>query len=128
MTQWLRHCCSWRGPEFNSQHPHGMSEPSATPVPGDPTGIHVMHMHTGKKFIHTNIQHAYRQKIHIHKVNLQKILVFIFCLWMFCLNACMCTVFILGVRRDSRISELKLGFLQAAMRCWELNLTYSFGS
>ena len=27
--------CSSRGPEFNSQHPHGGSQPSVTPVLGD---------------------------------------------------------------------------------------------
>ena len=28
---------SSRGPRFNSQHPHGSSQLSVTPVPGDPT-------------------------------------------------------------------------------------------
>ena len=28
--------CSSRGPEFDSQHPHGASQPSVTLVPGDP--------------------------------------------------------------------------------------------
>jgi hypothetical protein len=28
--------CSLKGPSFNSQHPHGSSQPSTTPVPGDP--------------------------------------------------------------------------------------------
>jgi len=32
--------CSSRGPEFNSQHPHGSSQPSVTPLPGDPTPLH----------------------------------------------------------------------------------------
>jgi hypothetical protein len=27
--------CSYRAPRFNSQHPHGGSQPSIIPVPGD---------------------------------------------------------------------------------------------
>ena len=46
--------CSSRGPEFNSQHPHGGSQPSVTPVQGDPTsfgGLHgdSVHRHTCRK-------------------------------------------------------------------------------
>ena len=32
--------CSSRGPEFNSQHPHGSSHLSVTPLPGDLTSSH----------------------------------------------------------------------------------------
>lgn len=27
-------CCYWRGPSFNSQHPHNCSQPYVMPVPG----------------------------------------------------------------------------------------------
>jgi hypothetical protein len=41
VTQWLRALgCSSRGPGFNSQHPHGSSQLSVTPVPADPTPSH----------------------------------------------------------------------------------------
>ena len=33
MAQRLRALCSYRGPGFNSQHPHGSSQLSITPVP-----------------------------------------------------------------------------------------------
>ena len=33
--------CSSTGPGFNSQHPHGSSELSVTPFPGNPTHTHV---------------------------------------------------------------------------------------
>ncbi|CAO2583729.1 17-beta-hydroxysteroid dehydrogenase 13 [Lemmus lemmus] len=32
--------CSSRGPGFDSQHPHGSSQLSVTPVPRDPTPSH----------------------------------------------------------------------------------------
>lgn len=36
MARYLRACCPWRGPQLDFQHPHGSSQPSATPAPGDP--------------------------------------------------------------------------------------------
>ena len=57
--------CSSRGPGFNSQHPHGGSQTSVTPVPENPTpsrdtpfcplwapGTHVIHRHVCKTPIH----------------------------------------------------------------------------
>jgi hypothetical protein len=41
--------CSSRGPRFNSQHPHGSSKLSATPIPGNLTPSH---RHTGKTSMH----------------------------------------------------------------------------
>ena len=37
--------CSSRGPQFNSQHPHGSSQLSVTPASGDPTPSDI---HAGK--------------------------------------------------------------------------------
>lgn len=47
-----------KGPGFNSRNPHNGSKPSVTPVPGDPTGTHVVYIHAFKE-----------QRIHTHKVN-----------------------------------------------------------
>lgn len=45
-------CCSYRGSGFGSQHPHGDSQPSGTPVPGHPTtppsDLHRNQVHTGQ--------------------------------------------------------------------------------
>ena len=53
--------CSFRGPGFNSQHPHDSSQPSITPVPRDlmpSCGLpqhctHMAHRHANKTPIHT---------------------------------------------------------------------------
>ena len=57
--------CSSRGAGFNSQHPHGGSEPSVTPVPGDldpPTP----HMHAGKTPVN-KIKITYLLKTYVKK-------------------------------------------------------------
>lgn len=44
-----RSSCSSKGSRFNSQHPHGGSQPSVTPVLRDPTpssGLHRNQAHT----------------------------------------------------------------------------------
>lgn len=50
---------SYRGPLSNSQHPHGDSQLSVTPVPGESSGLqrHQVHtwytdLHAGKALIH----------------------------------------------------------------------------
>lgn len=57
-------CCSYRGPGYSSQHPHGGSQLSVTAVVGDPmtsvTGVHVLNIYTR------------RQNIHMHKININK--------------------------------------------------------
>jgi len=52
-------CCSCRALRLGSQHSHGSSEPSVTPVPGNPMPFsELKNGHTCKKkaFIHTNKQ------------------------------------------------------------------------
>ena len=49
--------CSSRGPEFNSQHPHGSSKLSVTPVPGDLTPSH---------------RHTYRQNTNAHEIKMRE--------------------------------------------------------
>jgi hypothetical protein len=50
--------CSSRGPEFNSQHLHGSSQLSVTPVPGDRTASH---------------RHTYSQNTNAYKIKINKI-------------------------------------------------------
>ena len=38
-------CCSYRGPGFSSQHSDSSLEPFVNPIPGDPKGIHIVHIH-----------------------------------------------------------------------------------
>lgn len=43
LQEQLSTCCTWRGPEFSSQQPHGSSQPSVIPAPMDPvfsSGFH----------------------------------------------------------------------------------------
>jgi hypothetical protein len=35
--------CSWRGPDFSSQQPHGHWQPSVTPVPRNPWSLGPRH-------------------------------------------------------------------------------------
>lgn len=44
-------CCSCRGPEFSSQHPHAGSQPPVTPVPG---GSDVLFWSMWHTYIHSN--------------------------------------------------------------------------
>lgn len=54
--------CSYRGPVFESQSPHGSLQPSVSPFPGDPmssSDFHWQHTHmwytyTYKQNTHTN--------------------------------------------------------------------------
>jgi hypothetical protein len=54
--------CSVREPMFGSQHPHGPSQPSVTPFPGDPvpsSGLyghctHIVYKHTGRQGNYTH--------------------------------------------------------------------------
>ena len=60
-------CCSYRGPRFSFQHLHGDSQPSATPILGDPIpsdgscavcpqtpGMHLMNIYAYRQaLIHT---------------------------------------------------------------------------
>ena len=55
--------CSSRGPGFSSQHPHGGSQLSITPVPGICHPL-VASMGTRHKVVHTDIQ-TYKTLIHI---------------------------------------------------------------
>ena len=58
--------CSYRGPRFNSLHPHGGSQPSITPVPGDPMPSSNLQGHQA----HMWQTYTYRQNIHTHtKIN-----------------------------------------------------------
>lgn len=64
--------CSFRGPEFNSQHLHGGSQPSVSPGPEDlmsSSGLYGHCMHT--VYIHTRGQNTYTQRI---KIKYQKII------------------------------------------------------
>ena len=49
--------CSSKGPRFNSQHPHGSSQLSVTPVPGDLTPSH---------------RHTSGQNTNVHKIKINK--------------------------------------------------------
>lgn len=59
-------CCSFRVPVFISQHPHGASQPSVTPVSGDPIPSSDFHRHQACVW-HIYI-HGSRTS-HIKKVN-----------------------------------------------------------
>jgi hypothetical protein len=39
LEKWLTGYGLSRGPRFNSQHPHGSSQPHITPIPGDPLSL-----------------------------------------------------------------------------------------
>lgn len=56
MVQWLRTGCSYRGFKLDSQHLHGNSQPSATPVPGD-----VVSSGLPQCQAHTRFRHTHRQ-------------------------------------------------------------------
>ena len=67
--------CSSRGPRFNSQHPHGSSQVSVTPVPGDlipSSGLHGHQAHTWCTYIHVDRTHICfilkNFKPHIHTI------------------------------------------------------------
>lgn len=56
-------CCSCRGPEVNSQHPHGGTRPSVTLVPGDLLTSSCLYGH-----LHTLVhRHMCRPNTHTHK-------------------------------------------------------------
>jgi hypothetical protein len=62
--------CSYRGPRFNSPHPHGSSQLLTTPVPGDPvpsSGFHGHCMHeihnAGQAFIYIKLFFNYIEEI-----------------------------------------------------------------
>lgn len=46
--------CSTRGPKFESEHPHGGSQPSLTPGQGDGTSSYGLHRHLGTHMIHSH--------------------------------------------------------------------------
>jgi hypothetical protein len=52
--------CSYRGPKFESQHPHSSLQPSVTPVPGDPTFSSDFHWHQA---------HMWHTYLHTHKTH-----------------------------------------------------------
>ena len=66
--------CFFRGPRFDSQHPHSSSQPSVTPVPGclrSPSGLqkHQIHMwcankHSGKTLTHVIFFKLKRKYLH----------------------------------------------------------------
>jgi hypothetical protein len=59
-TQWLKSpSCSSEEPGFNSQNPHGSSQPSVTPVPRDPKPSH---------------KHTCRQNTNAHKIKMNTLL------------------------------------------------------
>ena len=65
LKKWLTGYCPWKGPRFNSQNPHGSSQPYVTPIPGDPLslpGLWIPQIHVG----HVNIC---QQNTYLHKVN-----------------------------------------------------------
>jgi hypothetical protein len=45
MAQWSGAMTAPSGPGFSSQNPHGGSQPSVTPVPGDMTFSSDLHVH-----------------------------------------------------------------------------------
>jgi hypothetical protein len=46
MAQWIRTLAALpRGSEFNSQHPHGSSQQSVTPITGEPTPSSALYWH-----------------------------------------------------------------------------------
>lgn len=65
MTQWLIALAGYSSgvPRFNSQQPHGSSQPSVTAVPGNPTFslglcghcILMIHRHLGRETTHIDI-------------------------------------------------------------------------
>lgn len=52
--------CAYRG--FMSQHPHGNTQPSATPVPGDMTPLSDLQQAPSMQVVHAYMQ----AKIHIY--------------------------------------------------------------
>jgi hypothetical protein len=56
--------CSPRGFAFNSQHPHGGSQPPVIPVPGYPMSFLDLQRHRAHR-------HKFKQNIHICKINKQ---------------------------------------------------------
>lgn len=44
--------CFSRRPGFDPKYPHGVLQPFATPVPGDPTPSYGLHCITGRHIIH----------------------------------------------------------------------------
>lgn len=78
--------CSSKGPGFNSQHPHGGSQPqhSLTPTPGNQTPSSGFYVHQAlpaacetsrppwTSGMYTVHRHTHRQNTHTHKIIIQK--------------------------------------------------------
>ena len=57
---------TFRGPGLDSQHPHGSSQLSVTPVSGDLMPSSVL---LGDQALHMVHRHTCKQKAHIHKLD-----------------------------------------------------------
>lgn len=56
--------CFCRGPEFNSQYPHGYSQFSVIQIPSDPMPFLISRAPS----MHTIHRHTSKQNTHVHKI------------------------------------------------------------